>query len=119
MAQAKEAASVSFYFTPTSSSWLNQVERWFGIITDRMIWRGTFCSVQELERTTYQWLATWNSQQKPFIWKATADVILDKVRRCRPSYCKIVDGTGEQVRRRAPGKSSVARFSGYPPIGAG
>ena len=72
-----------FHFTPTSSSWLNQVERWFGLITQRMIRRGTFRSVQELEGAIYQWLAHWNHQPKPFIWRATADVILDKVRRCK------------------------------------
>lgn len=77
------------HFTPTSSSWLNQVERWFGLITDRMIRRGTFHSVEELERAIYQWLAHWNGDPKPFIWKATADVILDKVRRC-----KELNGTG-------------------------
>jgi len=77
-----------FHFTPTSSSWLNQVERWFGIITDRMIRRGTFCSVQELAQAIYQWLANWNSHPKPFIWKAPADVILDKVRRCREAVAK-------------------------------
>src|SRR5437016_7616768 len=71
------------HFTPTSSSWLNQVERWFGLITDRMIRRGTFHSVAELERAIYQWLANWNHEPQPFIWKATADVILDKVRRCK------------------------------------
>ncbi|MGH2397237.1 MAG: IS630 family transposase [bacterium] len=79
----KKRRRFHFHFTPTSSSWLNQVERWFGLITDRMIRRGTFCSVQELEQAIYEWLATWNNQPKPFIWKATADVILDKVRRCR------------------------------------
>jgi transposase len=72
-----------FHFTPTSSSWLNQVERWFGLITDKMIRRGTFHSVQELERAIYAWLASWNETPKPFAWKATADVILDKVRRCQ------------------------------------
>jgi transposase len=72
-----------FHFTPTSSSWLNQVERWFGLITDKMIRRGTFHSVQELERAIYAWLASWNDTPKPFVWKATADVILDKVRRCK------------------------------------
>ena len=71
------------HFTPTSSSWLNQVERWFGLITERMIRRGTFHSVTELESAIYQWLATWNNQPKPFVWRATADVILDKVRRCK------------------------------------
>ena len=72
-----------FHFTPTSSSWLNQVERWFGLITDRMIRRGTFRSVAELERAIYQWLATWNADPKAFVWTATADIILDKVRRCK------------------------------------
>jgi transposase/predicted transcriptional regulator len=72
-----------FHFTPTSSSWLNQVERWFGLITDKMIRRGTFHSVHELEQAIYQWLATWNDKPKPFLWKATPDVILDKVRRCK------------------------------------
>ena len=71
------------HFIPTSSSWLNQVERWFGLITERMIRRGTFHSVSELESAIYQWLATWNNQPKPFVWRATADVILDKVRRCK------------------------------------
>src|SRR5438128_4332232 len=71
------------HFTPTSSSWLNQVERWFGLITERMIRRGTFHNVAELERAIYQWLATWNQEPRPFVWKATAEVILDKVRRCK------------------------------------
>src|ERR1700693_591621 len=72
-----------FHFTPTSSSWLNQVERWFGLITDKMIRRSTFHSVEELERAIYSWLASWNDTPKAFVWKATADVILDKVRRCK------------------------------------
>jgi transposase len=77
-----------FHFTPTSSSWLNQVERWFGLITERMIRRGTFRSVEELERAIYLWLANWNDVPKAFVWKATADVILDKVRRCREAVVK-------------------------------
>src|SRR5580693_1012005 len=72
-----------FHFTPTSSSWLNQVERWFGLITDKMIRRGTFHTVEELERAIYAWLTSWNDTPKAFVWKATADVILDKVRRCK------------------------------------
>ena len=72
-----------FHFTPTSSSWLNQVERWFGLITARMIRRGTFHSVAELERAIYEWLANWNTEPKAFVWTATADIILDKVRRCK------------------------------------
>ena len=72
-----------FHFTPTSSSWLNQVERFFALITDRMIRRGTFHSAKELEKAIYQWLATWNGDPIPFVWKASADVILHKVRRCK------------------------------------
>src|SRR5438132_1335152 len=77
-----------FHFTPTSSSWLNQVERFFALITDRMIRRGTFLCVGELERAIYQWLSDWNNEPQPFVWKATADVILDKVRRCKEAIAK-------------------------------
>jgi transposase len=84
----KKRRRFHFHFTPTSSSWLNQVERLFGLITDRMIRRGTFHCVDELERAIYQWLANWNNEPKPFAWKATADVILDKVRRCKEAIVK-------------------------------
>src|SRR6267154_4853554 len=79
----KKRRRFHFHFTPTSRSWLNQVERWFGLITQRMIRRGTFHSVRELEQSIYQWLANWNDEPKPFAWKATADVIFEKVRRCK------------------------------------
>src|SRR5580700_7527185 len=79
----KKRRRFHFHFTPTSGSWLNEVERWFGLITDKMIRRGTFHSAAELERAIYAWLASWNDTPKPFVWKATADVILDKVRRCK------------------------------------
>ena len=79
----KKRKRFHFHFTPTGSSWLNQVERWFALITDRMIRRGIFPSVHELEQAIYLWLANWNNDPKPFVWKATAEVILDKVRRCK------------------------------------
>jgi transposase len=72
-----------FHFTPTSSSWLNLVERFFALITGRMIRRGTFHSADELEQAIYRWLAAWNGDPTPFVWKASAEVILDKVRRCK------------------------------------
>jgi transposase/DNA-binding CsgD family transcriptional regulator len=81
--KARKHRRFHFHCTPTSSSWLNQVERWFGLITERMIRRGTFRSVQALEQAIYQWLASWNDHPKPFQWTATADVILEKVRRCK------------------------------------
>ena len=86
----KKRQRFHFHFTPTSSSWLNQVERFFALITERMIRRGTFHSAGELERAIYQWLAQWNGAPAPFVWKASADVILDKVRRCKEST-----GTGD------------------------
>ena len=80
----KKRRRFHFHFTPTSSSWLNQVERFLALITGRMIRRGTFHSTDELEKAIYQWLAHWNGgTPKPFIWKASADVIPDKVRRCK------------------------------------
>ena len=79
----KKRKRFHFHFTPTSSSWLNQVERFFALITGRMIRRGTFHTVDELEQAIYKWLAHWNGAPIPFVWKATADVILDKVRRCK------------------------------------
>ena len=79
----KKRKRFHFHFTPTSSSWLNQVERFFALITGRMIRRGTFHSTDELEAAIYKWLAAWNGEPKPFAWKASADVILDKVQRCK------------------------------------
>ena len=79
----KKRERFHFHFTPTSSSWLNQVERFFALITGRMIRRGTFRSTEELETAIYHWLASWNGEPTPFVWKASADVILDKVRRCK------------------------------------
>jgi transposase len=70
----KKRCRFHLHFVPTSSSWLNQVERWFALITERMIRRGTFRSVAELERAIYQWLANWNESPRPFVWKATAEV---------------------------------------------
>jgi transposase/DNA-binding CsgD family transcriptional regulator len=66
--KSKKRRRFHFHYTPTSSSWLNQVERWFGLISDRMIRRGTFRSVHEQEKAIYQWLATWNDHPKPFLW---------------------------------------------------
>ncbi len=74
---------IQFHFTPTSSSWLNHVERCFALVTGRVIRRGAFHTATELERAIYAWLANWNGSPAPFVWKASADVILDDVRRCK------------------------------------
>jgi transposase len=67
------------HFTPTSASWLNQVERWFGKITQQCIRRGSFSSVRELERAILDYIEVNNQNPKPFVWKASADLILGKV----------------------------------------
>lgn len=74
------------HFTPTSSSWLNLVERWFREITDKRIRRGVFRSVAELEAAITEYLNTHNADAKPFIWTATAEKILDKVARAAKAH---------------------------------
>lgn len=69
------------HFTPTSASWLNQVERFFGLITERRIRRGTFGSVRELESAIRDYLTQHNETAKPFAWTADADTILKKLAR--------------------------------------
>jgi transposase len=69
------------HFTPTSSSWLNLVERWFKELTDKRLRRGVFTSVADLTEAITSWAEHWNSDPKPFIWKATAEQIIQKVSR--------------------------------------
>ncbi len=69
-----------FHFVPTSSSWLNQVERWFNDLTQRRIRRGTYWSEHELIEARKQYVDTYNEDPRPFRWRATADQILAKVR---------------------------------------
>jgi putative transposase len=67
------------HFTPTYGSWLNQVEIWFNIITQRAIRRGTFQSVKDLIRKIELIVSQYNRKSKPFIWTATSDSILQKI----------------------------------------
>ena len=70
-----------FHFTPTYSSWLNLVERWFALITDRAIRRGSFTSVNDLIVKIDKFVEVYNRNPKPFVWTATPEEILDKVGR--------------------------------------
>jgi transposase len=74
------------HFTPTSSSWLNQVERWFGELTQKRIRRGSFGSVAELIAAIEEYLKAYNGDATPFKWTATAADILTKVARCKVIY---------------------------------
>jgi len=69
------------HFTPTSSSWINQVERWFAYVTDELIRRGNHTSVHALENDIRGWVADWNTNPKPFIWTKTAEQILESLGR--------------------------------------
>jgi transposase len=69
------------HYTPTYSSWINQVERWFAYLTDDLLRRGDHRSVQALERDIRAWVAAWNDNPKPFIWTKTAEQILDSLGR--------------------------------------
>jgi transposase len=77
------------HFTPTYASWLNQVERWFGLITQRAIRRGSFGTVRELVRRIEHFVAHYNATATPFMWTATAGSILAKLER----LAKAINGT--------------------------
>jgi transposase len=78
------------HFTPTYSSWLNQVERWFGLLTDKKLRRGVHKSLRALENDIRAWIKAWNADPKPFIWTKTADEILERL----ASYLDRIPGAG-------------------------
>jgi transposase len=78
------------HFVPTSSSWLNQVERWFAELTTKLLQRGVHTSVQALEADVRNWIKTWNDNPRPFAWTKTADEILEALSR----YCQRISGAG-------------------------
>jgi transposase len=71
----------TFHFTPTSSSWLNLVERWFAELTNRMLRRSAHPSVKALTKDLNHWIGTWNDKPRPFVWHKTADEILDGLKK--------------------------------------
>lgn len=79
----KRNPRVVFHFIPTSSSWLNLVERFFGLITEKQIRRGVFCSVKDLERKIMEFIELHNAKPKPFVWTKTAEDILEKIERAK------------------------------------
>jgi transposase len=67
------------HFTPTGSSWINQVERWFAFLTDQLLRRSVHKSLAALEKDVHTWITNWNQDPKPFIWRKTAEEILDSL----------------------------------------
>ena len=81
---------VHLHFTPTYSSWLNLVERWFAELTTKWLRRGSHRSVQELEQSIRHWVATWNDNPRPFVWTRSADETLDAI----AAYCHRINDSG-------------------------
>jgi len=75
------------HFTPTSSSWLNLVERWFAELTNKLLRRGAHRSVGQLNADIRAWIDGWNDNPRPFVWTKTADEILDSIAR----YCQRIN----------------------------
>ena len=78
------------HFTPTYSSWMNLVERWFAELTTKWLRRGTHRSTKELESSIQTWIDGWNEEPKPFVWHKSADEILDTL----ANYCERISDSG-------------------------
>jgi transposase len=78
------------HFTPTSSSWINLVERWFSELTTKLLRRGAHRSVRALNADIRRWIDTWNQDPRPYVWVKTAEQILDSISR----YCQRINQTG-------------------------
>ncbi|MFI1370254.1 IS630 family transposase [Streptomyces griseochromogenes] len=78
------------HFTPTGSSWLNLVERWFAELTNKKLRRGVHRSVQSVERDIRTWIATWNDDPRPYVWTKTADQVLESL----AAYCRRITDSG-------------------------
>ncbi len=80
----------TFHFTPTYTSWLNLVERWFAELTNKWLRRGTHRSVSELVASIRTWITNWNDDPRPFVWHKSADEILDSL----AAYCQRISDSG-------------------------
>ncbi len=85
----KRNKRVTLHFIPTSSSWLNLVERFFGVLTNKQLKRGVFTSVDELEQKITDYIDQNNKNPKPFVWTKSAEEILEKVNRARSTLDNI------------------------------
>jgi transposase len=88
------------HFVPTSSSWLNLVERWFAELTTKRVRRGSFASVEDLENAIREFFAAWNENPNPFVWTATVESIQAKLSRCRQTLEQIQPGSTQSQSRK-------------------
>ena len=98
------------HFVPTSSSWLNLVERWFGELTRKRIRRGAFASVADLQAAIAEFLNAWNEKPRPFVWKATVESILKKLSRCRQTLEQIAPGCTLPKSRKKAANSKTSHL---------
>lgn len=87
------------HFIPTSSSWLNLVERWFAELSEKAVRRGAFRSVKELQRAIQEFLTAWNANPSPFVWTASVEKILEKFARCQRRLEQIQPGCTQPRRK--------------------
>ena len=97
----KRQARWHLHFVPTSSSWLNLVERWFADLTERRLRRGVFTSVGALTDALTAWAASWNEDPKPFVWHKAAEEIIEKVQRGRAALHQVKSATASRPKRMA------------------
>jgi hypothetical protein len=95
-----EAASSIYDALFNQSEWLNQVERWFGELTQKAVRRGAFISVAELQSAIEQFLEAWNEAPRPFVWTATVANIMAKVERAREKLDEIKPGWAQRKARK-------------------
>jgi hypothetical protein len=88
------------HFIPTSSSWLNLVERWFGELSEKAVRRGAFRSVTELQQAIKEFMTAWNAKPKPFVWSASAEKILEKIAKCKRRLEESRPGSTQPKRRK-------------------
>jgi len=86
----KRRPRFTLHFTPTYSSWLNLVERWFAELTTKWLKRGSHRSVRDLVASIRTWIANWNDEPKPYVWHKSADEILDSL----AAYCQRINDSG-------------------------
>ena len=89
------------HFIPTSSSWLNLVERWFEELSEKSVRRGAFRSVADLEHAIREFMQAWNANPTPFVWTATVESILEKLARCRRRWEQVQPGCTKPKSRKS------------------
>ena len=116
---ARQTPPLPHALHPDRSSWINQVERWFGLLTDQLLRRGVHKSVAALENDVREWITAWNEDPKPFRWTKTAEEILDSLAKYMQEFQARHTRCGRGAGCRRGGAADVARGRGCGGGGAG